>query len=51
MGYEPELDEIPALDPNRTLYYQSIIGVIQWMSKIGCIDIATEVLLLSSHLA
>ncbi len=50
MGYEPELDETPALDPDRSLYFQSIIGVMQWMCKIGCIDIATEVLLLSLHL-
>jgi hypothetical protein len=50
MGYEPELDETPALDPNRASYYQSIIGMMQWMCKIGCIEIATEVSLLSSHL-
>ncbi len=50
MVYEPELDETPALDPNWASYYQSIIGVMRWMCKIGCIDIATEVLLLSSHL-
>ncbi len=51
MGYEPELDETPALDPDRALYFQSIISVMRWMCKIGCIDIATEVLLLSLHLA
>jgi hypothetical protein len=51
MGYEPELDETPALDPDRALYFQSIIGVVQWMCKIGCINIATEVSLLSLHLA
>jgi hypothetical protein len=31
MEYEPELDETPALDPDRTTYFQSIIGVMQWM--------------------
>ncbi len=51
MGYEPELDETPALDTDRSLYFQSIIGVMQWMCKIGRINIATEVLLLSLHLA
>jgi hypothetical protein len=50
MGNAPELDETPALDPDRASYHQSIIGVMQWMCEIGCIDIATEVLLLSSHL-
>ncbi len=51
MGYEPELDETSALDPDRASYFQSIIGMMQWMCEIRCIDIATEVLLLSSHLA
>jgi hypothetical protein len=51
MGYEPELDETPALDLDWASYFQSIIGMMQWMCKIGCIDIATEVLLLSLHLA
>ncbi len=51
MGYEPELDETPALDPDWASYFQSIIGVMEWMCEIGCIDIATEVSLLSLHLA
>ena len=51
MGYEPELDETPALDPDRASYFQSIIRVMRWMCKIGCIKIATEVSLLSLHLA
>jgi hypothetical protein len=51
MGYEPELGETPALEPDRASYFQSIMGVMRWMCKIGCINIATEVLLLSLHLA
>ncbi len=51
MGYEPELDKTPALDQDRATYYQSIIGIMRWMCEIGRIDIATEVSLLSSHLA
>jgi hypothetical protein len=51
MGYEPELNETPALDPDRASYFQSIIGIMQCMCKIGHIDIATEVLPLSFHLA
>ncbi len=39
------------LDPDWASYYQSIIRTMKWMCKIGRIDIATEVLLLSSHLA
>jgi hypothetical protein len=49
MGFEPELDETPALDPEPTLYYQSIIGVIYWMCEIGRIAIWTKILLLSLH--
>jgi hypothetical protein len=40
IGYEPELDETPALDPDRALYFQSIIGMMQWMCNIGRIHIA-----------
>ncbi len=29
MGYEPEIDETPVLDPDRASYFQSIIGVMQ----------------------
>jgi hypothetical protein len=51
MGYEPEFDETPALDPDWASYFQPIIRVMQWMCEIGRIDIATEVSLLSLHLA
>ncbi len=51
MGYEPKIDETPALDPDQASYVQSIIGVMRWMYKIGHINIATEVSLLSLHLA
>jgi hypothetical protein len=51
MGYEPEIDETPALDPDQASYFQSIIGVMGWMCKIGPINIASEALLLSLHLA
>jgi hypothetical protein len=32
-------------------YYQELIGVMQWAIELGRVDIATEVSLLSSHLA
>ena len=51
MGYEAVMDMSKALDPDEASYFQSIIGVMQWMVEIGRIDIATEVSLLSSHLA
>ena len=51
MTYEPELDDSTPLDPDAASYFQTIIGVMRWMVEIGRIDIATEVSLLSSHLA
>ena len=51
IGYEPELDTTDPLDGEMASYYQSLIGVMRWMIEIGRVDIATEVSLLSSHLA
>ena len=51
MGYSPELDESPTLNPSLASYYQSQIGILRWMVEIGRIDIMTEVSMLSSHLA
>ena len=51
VGYLPEIDVTPALDTDRASYYQTMIGVLRWMAELGRVDIATEVSLLSSHLA
>ena len=32
-------------------YYQSLIGIIHWMVKLGRVDICCEVSMMSSHLA
>jgi hypothetical protein len=48
--YYPELDLSEPLDPKCSSFYQHLIGVMRWMVELGCIDIATEVSLLSSHL-
>ena len=50
MGYEAVMDTSKALDPAEASYFQSIIGVMHWMVKMGRIDIAKEVSLLSSYL-
>ena len=50
-GYRPETDMTDPLDPDRSSYYQTMIGVMRLMVEIGRIDIATECSLLSSHLA
>jgi hypothetical protein len=39
------------LDPDCSSFYQHLIGVMRWMVELGCIDIATEVSVLSSYLA
>ena len=35
MGYAPEMDEYPVLDPDLVSYYQSLIGIVRWMVEIG----------------
>ncbi len=49
--YHPELDQSEPLDPEYSLFYQNLIGVMRWMVGLRRIDIATKVSLLSSHLA
>jgi hypothetical protein len=48
-GYMPELDESPELDPIIANLYQSQIGIPHWCMELGCIDIITEVSMLSTH--
>ena len=49
--YKPELDMSPELGPTEASYYQSQIGVLQWMVEIGRVDMITEVSMLASQLA
>jgi hypothetical protein len=49
-NYCPDLDLSEPLDPECSSFYQHLIGVMSWMVELGCIDIANEVSLLSSHL-
>lgn len=32
-------------------YFQSLIGILRWIVELGCVDIATEVSLLSLRLS
>ena len=50
-GYKPELDLSPELDSTKSQYYQSLIGILQWMVEIGRIDMITEVNMMASHVA
>jgi hypothetical protein len=49
-GYKPELDESPELDPSRSNFYQSQIGILRWCVELGRIDIITEISMLSTYL-
>ena len=51
LGYEPCMDVSPLLSPDEASYFQTIIGVMRWMVDLGRMDIAVEVLHLSSLLA
>jgi hypothetical protein len=51
VDYDPSTDSSDILDPDCSLFYQHLIGVMRWMVELGCIDIATEVSVLSSYLA
>ena len=51
IGYSPELDDSPELDPSLSSYYQSQIGILRWMVELGRVDMMTEVSMLASHLA
>jgi hypothetical protein len=49
--YKPELDKTPTLGDKEANYYQSLIGVLQWIVELGRIDIAFEVSTLAQHSA
>jgi hypothetical protein len=51
MNYCPEMDVSNPFDPKCSSFYQHLFGVMRWMVELGRVDIATEISLLSSHLA
>ena len=51
MGYDPELDTSPELDPDAAFYYLSIISILGLMIFLGRINIITKVSLFLSHAA
>ena len=48
--YRPELDVSEELSSSGTSYYQSLIGILQWIVELGCVDVCLEVSMMSSHL-
>ena len=51
MNYAPEMEISPALNATDASYFQSLIGILYLTVEIGRIGIATEISMLSSHLA
>ena len=51
INYPPEVDITEELGEDESSYYQSLIGVLSWIVKLGQVDIFCEVSMLSSHLA
>jgi hypothetical protein len=50
-GYESETDASPELSAELPTYFQSQIGVLQWIVELGRVDIVTEVSMLASQMA
>jgi hypothetical protein len=48
-GYRPELDQSRELDAKRGQYYQSLIGVLQWICELVRIDILVAMSMLSLY--
>ena len=49
MGYDPELDISPELDPDAMSSYLTVISLLECVIELGRINTMTEVSLLSSH--
>ena len=50
-SYQLELDIMPELDAKDSAYYQSLIGILQWVVELGRVNICLEVSMMSAHLA
>ena len=46
-SYRPEIDTNPELSPTDSVYYQSLIGMLQWMVELGILYIYIEVSIIS----
>ena len=49
--YRPEFNQSSDLLSKEAAYYQSLISILKWASKLGRVDICYEVLMISSNLA
>jgi hypothetical protein len=49
--YKPEVDVIPELSLEMASFYQSQVGLLQWIIEMGRLDTTTEVRMLAAHMA
>ncbi|KAL3789681.1 hypothetical protein HJC23_003882 [Cyclotella cryptica] len=47
----PDVDFSKGLGSEKSTYFQSSIGVLQWMDDLGHVDVCCEVSMMFSHLA
>ena len=50
-NYRPEVDVPSELSPSNAAYYQSLIGVLRWICKLGQVDITMETSAMASMMA
>ena len=50
-NYRPETDTSPELPDSQAAYYQSLIGVLRWISELGRVDITMETSAMASMMA
>ena len=48
--YCPETDVTPELGETDASYYHTLIGALQWIVKVGRVNIDVEISMMSSHL-
>ena len=48
-NYFPEIYISQDIEPQDASYYQSLIGILWWIVKLGRVDICVEVSMMSSH--
>lgn len=50
-NYQPEQDTNAELKIEGVRYYQELVGILRWAVELGRMDIAMEILMLSTHLS
>ena len=50
-NYRPETDVTPELSSQQDAYYQSLIGVLRWITELGRVDICMETSAMASMMA